>query len=330
MKKIIGVFAMINVCVGIMAVPAMAATTSSAVAVPESLRVGYEQTIIQKMSGRAGSGTIEGAKGIAHEIMFADKMNAKDLLTKGTKTSLTKSSIAKQVDVITTKAGKVAARYQLKDAPSSVEKVLRQVKSGKYQQVQMVGTTETAEAFNAKAVANGITKTMKDSGISTKETARIAEKAVKGISSPSNIAKVANKAAKGGALVGGGIALAESVYRKDDVSDTTGHVAMGTVTGAAAGGVGTVAGEVAAAGLATAGVAGTTSVILPAAVVVGAGVGTAVVIDKVNEKYDIEGHISETVDDINEKYEIDEKVKSTVSDVNEKINDKITEIKEIQ
>lgn len=299
-----------------------------AVVTVEAIKSGYEESVVQRMIGRAGSKTVTGAKGIAHEILYTDRLNIQDIFKKGTKTSLTKSSTAQQVDVITTNAGKIAARYQLKDTAGSINDTLMQVKSGKYQQVQMVGTKETAKAFNEKALAKGITKTMKDSGISTKTTSKIANKALNPVPTAAEIAGVAGKAAGIGAVINGAIAATESVINGDDVSEATGHIAVGTANGAISTGIGAAAGGVVTAGLASAGVAGAAPVIIPAATMVGVGIGTGVALDKVNEKYDIEGKISQTIDDTNEKYEIDKKIEAAKDNAVQNIEAGVTRVSE--
>ncbi len=302
-------------------VPVMAnPITSIAATVPESIRIGYEQSIIERMAGRAGAAVENGAKGIVHEIMYTDKLNCSDLLNKGVKTSLTKSSTAPQVDVVTTNDGKVTARYQLKDTANSIDNTIKQVKSGKYNQAQLIGTTETAEAFNAKAASQGISKVMKSSGISSKTTSRIAEKALNNVPSATRLAKTAAKGAGIGAVIDGAVAAGESIYRGDDFSEATGHIAVGTTTGAVSMGVASVAGEVAAAGLTAAGVTGAATVVLPAAAVVGVGIGAGLAIDKASEQFEVEEKISQAIDNTTEKYEIDEKISNATDTVKNGIN----------
>ncbi|MCR5486194.1 MAG: hypothetical protein K6F35_01550 [Lachnospiraceae bacterium] len=310
-------------------VPAMANPLGgAAAAAAEAIKSGYEESVVQRMIGRAGAKTANGAKGIAHEILYADKLNLKDIFKKGTKTSLTKSSTARQVDVITTNSGKVAARYQLKDTAGSITKTLKQVKSGKYQQVQMVGTKETARAFNERALAEGVTKTMKDSGISTKTTSRIADKALNPVPGAAEIAGAAGKAAGIGAVVSGAVAAAESAINGDDISEATGHIAVGTASGAISTGVGAAAGGAVAAGLASAGVVGAAPVVVPAVAVVGVSIGTGVVLDKANEKFDIEGKISQTIDDADEKYGMGKKAEAAKDNAVQAVEAGVTKISE--
>ena len=298
-------------------VPAMAnPLASAAVVTGEAIKTGYEESVIQRMVGRAGAKTLNGAKGIVHEIIYADKLNLRDAFKKGTKTSLTKSSTAQQVDVVTTNGGKVAARYQLKDTANSIKETLKQVKSGKYQQAQIVGTKETAKAFNERAAAKGITKAMKSSGISTKTTSRIANKALNSVPAVSEIAGVAGI----GAVASGVIAAVESDKRGDDFSEAAGHIAVGTTNGAISTGLGAAAGGAVTAGFASAGVVGAAPVIAPAAVMVGVGIGTGVALEKVNEKYDIEGKISQTIDSTNKKYDLEGKVSRAVRPAYENIS----------
>ena len=119
----------------------------------------FEATIIGSIKGRAGATAPNGGKGIVFEAYYAAKENVKDIFN-GAKTSFTKSSTAKQVDLVKMKDGKVINRLQLKDAPNSADNVLRQVESGKYQQAQLLGTTETAKAYNPKAAAKNLKRTV--------------------------------------------------------------------------------------------------------------------------------------------------------------------------
>ena len=74
----------------------------------------YEASVGARALERAGS--CPQLKGIAHEIMFCDKvnLNPKNILD-GTRAALTKSNTAQMRDVILTKGGKIAGHAQLKD-----------------------------------------------------------------------------------------------------------------------------------------------------------------------------------------------------------------------
>ena len=72
------------------------------------------------------------------------------------------------------------------------------------EQTQLVGTSESAAAFNAKAPSQGVTKVMKDSGISTKDTTRVSNK-FNGVQSSTGIANAAKSSAKLGGAFGGGM-----------------------------------------------------------------------------------------------------------------------------
>ncbi len=259
-----------------------------------SAEEGYEASAAARMAGRAGASSTTGAKGIAFETVYSDTQNIKDFV-KGTDnvTKQTVSSTAKQVDLVkVNESGKVISRIQCKDTPNSIPKTIDQVKSGKYTQAQLVGTTETAEAFNAEAKAAGVTKTMKDSGISTKTTERIAEKALS--SNPETVAKGVAKGASYAGVIDGGIAVYESVRDGDSIPDAIGHVATQTSVGTISGGAALGTASVAAAGLAAASAGPAATVLVPTAVAVGVGVGVHKGAEYLVEKYDVEETVSDT------------------------------------
>lgn len=159
---------------------AMAATIEPAViigGIKTAASEAYDASVIARMAGRSGAATQTGAKGIAFEIMASDKKNLFQAFKNELKTIQTKNPTAIQVDLVTiSKDGnKVVERLQLKDiqSDSGINSLIKRVKNGDYRQAQLLGTDETAELYNAKAAAEGISKTMKKSGISTKSTQRI-------------------------------------------------------------------------------------------------------------------------------------------------------------
>ena len=127
----------------------------------------YDASVISRMTGRCGAATQTGAKGIAFEIMYADKQNLLNVFKQELKTIQTKNPTATQVDLVTIcgDGNKVVERFQLKDiqSDSGMYNLINRVKSGDYRQAQLVGTDETAELYNVKAKAQGVTKTMKES-----------------------------------------------------------------------------------------------------------------------------------------------------------------------
>ncbi len=278
-------------------------TATSAVATVAT-ETGYEGTVISRMAGRAGAkGT--GAKGIAFEVMYSDIKNKANMLKKGVTTRFAKSSIATQSDLVTVdKRGIITERIQCKDTPSlsGVKDTIEKYRNGQYRGAELVGTSESAKAFNEKAAKTGINKVMKDSGISTETTERIATKSKGKIPKANTMVKTVAKTSAIGAAVTGTLSLAESVQRGDSFEDTVGNVTVGATEGAVSAGVATVVGEAAAVGVAAAGVTGTAAVVaLPVGAAIAAGVGTDYVLESANQKYDLEGKIASGVSVVKEK-----------------------------
>lgn len=214
---------------------------------------GYDYSVAVRMSGRAGAYSPTGGKGNAFEVMYSDKKNLSNLLKPDTTTTLTNSSTARQVDLVTKKGNRIIERIQCKDTPSAkgTMDTIKRVQNGQYRTTQLVGTSESAAAFNAKAPSQGVTKVMKDSGISTKDTTRVSNK-FNGVQSSTGIANAAKSSAKLGGAFGGGMAAVESIVNGDDLSTTTGNVASGALKGSVSGAAGTAASEATMAALAAA------------------------------------------------------------------------------
>ena len=211
--------------------PQDAATT--VIVATEAGRQMYEGSIISRMAGRAGAMSPTGGKGIALEVMYTDKKQLGNLFKKGTKTRFTKSSIAPQADLVTTNArGCIIERIQLKDTPKSAAKTLEKVKTGQYRFAELVGTTESVNAYNPLAEKAGVGKKMTDSGISTKTTHRIAEKAQGRLPSPRSVANLAGRAALLGAFVEGGLATIHSVGNGDSIPTAVGNISYSIAKGA--------------------------------------------------------------------------------------------------
>ncbi|HCT91630.1 MAG TPA: hypothetical protein DF613_09685 [Lachnospiraceae bacterium] len=190
----------------------------------------YEDSVMARMRGRSGAYTKTGAKGIAHEVMANDLANVRNLTNPGTVTKMTKSPTARQVDAVTMQGNKVVERIQYKDTSSvsGLGKTLEQVQSGKYRQVQLRGTRETAEQFNRLASKSGITKRMESTGISSKTTQRIGEKFTGQMPGVAGI----GDAMKGTAVAAGGITAVmegvKSIVNGDSLSEGTSHVVSKT------------------------------------------------------------------------------------------------------
>ena len=268
----------------------------------EVAREGYEATVMQRMTGRAGAYSPTGSAGNALEIIANDKSNLKNVLKPDTVTRLTKSSTAQQVDAVTTKAGKVVERIQYKDtvSTSGVQKTLNQVKSGKYQQAQLRGTIEATEKYNAAAKASGVSKSMKSTGISHDVTQRVGDKFTR---QPIKAASLGN-AVKSSAAVSAGITtvieVGKSIKNGDSVGECTGHVLSKGTESVLAASAATVAAE------ATTSVVGglLASSAIPVVGPVVAGIGAALLVGGVVGSVtdglfdDIGDLIGEAVDDV--------------------------------
>ena len=192
----------------------------------EAGRIGYEASVVSRMTGRAGTGSSKGVSGIALEIMATDKSNMENLFKPDTITKLTKSSTAPQVDAVTTTAGKVVERIQFKDtvSPSGVRKTLEQVKSGKYQQVQLRGTIEATEKYNAAAEASGITKAMKSTGISHDTTQRVGDKFINRPIKPASMTDAIKGSATTSVAITTATEVGKSIMNGESMGECTSHV----------------------------------------------------------------------------------------------------------
>ena len=111
-------------------------------------RMAYEGKVGVEAVVRSG-GKNPQLKGVVHEILYRDSITmAPDNLIHGTKGALSKSATAIRDDVLTMQGGKVIGRAQLKDTVSSINKTVKQASSGKYAGTNLMGTKETAAAYN--------------------------------------------------------------------------------------------------------------------------------------------------------------------------------------
>lgn len=230
-------------------------------------------------------------KGVVHEFMYADKLNADPRnIVSGTKAVLTKSTTAVRDDVLRMQGGKVVGHCQLKDTPGSIQKTIQQVKSGHYSRTKLLGTIETTEKYG-KTLANSakkgtvITQKMSSSGISSADTQRIATKTLgssAGSLTAGSIARAAGISGVAGAVISGaietvsaGVELAEGGI---DGGEFVGRVAKETVGGGLSAAGATGAATLVSAGTATLLAATAAPVWVPAAVGIGAAlaVGTAI------------------------------------------------------
>ncbi|MBL1266007.1 hypothetical protein [Candidatus Methylomicrobium oryzae] len=244
----------------------------------------YECSVISRAVERAGKNPH--LKGHIHEIMVKDVKNLRNVFN-GSHTELTKSTTAKTVDLVTKNGGKVVERLQLKDtlSQSGIDKTVKQVLNGQYRSTQLIGTRETTELVNKALEKAGSAKKMTSSGVSSKTTTTLAQRA--GASGSGTLGNAVLQSAKtGGALgagIGAGIEVASGIVGlvngQRDLSDvalsTIKAGAKGYVTGAAATAAVTATGPaVLAATTAVAG-AGTAATVItfaaPIAVAMGVG-----------------------------------------------------------
>ena len=249
-------------------------------------KTAYEGTVIARAMERAGRNPH--LKGHIHEVLVKDARNARNLLTlNGASTKLTKSTTAGTVDLVTTKGGKVIERLQVKDVTSQagIDKLVKQCANGKYRSAQLVGSEESAQAFNKAAEKAGISKRMTSTGVSSKSTESLAQRA--GATGSGSLGSAMGQAAKAsgaaGAIIGGGVAAVKGCIDlangRADVVEVAGTVvkasAKGGVSGAAAGAAATAAGAGAVAAVSALGVTGmaATAVTIGAPLAVAVGVG---------------------------------------------------------
>lgn len=247
---------------------------------------GYEQSVIARAMDRAGNNPH--LKGHIHEILVKDGRNVRNLLKlNGASTELTKSTTAGTVDLVTTKGGRVIERIQVKDvtSQSGINKLVKQCADGKYRSAKLVGSEESAQAFNKAAEKAGISKRMTSTGVSSRSTESLAQRA--GATGSGSLGSAMGQAAKAGgaagAIICGGIeavrGCVDLIDGKADAVEVAGRVAKagakGGASGAAAGAAATAAGAGAAATVSALGltgmVAGATTIGAPlvAAVTVG-------------------------------------------------------------
>jgi len=252
-------------------------------------KTAYEGTVIARAMERAGHNPH--LKGHLHEVLVKDARNVRNLLTlNGASTELTKNTTAGTVDLVTTKGGKVIERLQVKDVTSQagIDKLVKQCADGKYRSAQLVGSKESTQAFNKAAERAGISKRMTSTGVSSKSTESLAQRA--GATGSGSLGSAMGQAAKAGgaagAIIGGGVAAVKGcidlIDGRADAVEVAGTVvkasAKGGVSGAAAGAAATATGAGAVAAVSALGVTGmaATAVTICAPFAVAVGVGYAV------------------------------------------------------
>lgn len=237
MKKFIISMVIISSLVGITipasAMDAQEAATAATVLVSGS-QYAYEANIILEALSRPGGKTLDGAKGIVFEIMYRNKKNLQNAFKSG-KATLSEIKNDPVADLkIKDRFGEVLEKIQCKDGTSSshISQTAQQVQAGKYSEATLVGTTEFAESFNSFAESHGIKQLAVDSGISTKKTSQIAERLLGQMPKIKTLLEASGKATGQGALLGGVLALIESLHDGSDLSKTIAHTMTGSGEGA--------------------------------------------------------------------------------------------------
>ena len=224
---------------------------------------------------RVGDLSPDKLKGVVHEVMFKDRFNLKNVFS-GKKAVLSSSRQAIRDDILIQDGKKIVERLQLKDTPKSVGDVARRVRQGQYRATKLVGTEETAKAYNQVAAKQGIGKSMRSSKISTNTTERVAAKVKGSMPSAESLLHGAKQAGKAGAVVAAGIAAATSAVDyfngEIDEKEAAAKVVSAGVAGYAAG---AVASSVTAAAVSS-GLAAATATTIGGAVA-GTAIGGAVI-----------------------------------------------------
>lgn len=259
-------------------------------------KTAYEGSVIARAMQRAGSNPH--LKGHIHEVLVQDARNVRHLLSmNGASTHLTKSTTASTVDLVTMRGGKVIERIQVKDVTSSsgINKLVRQCADGKYRSAKLIGSEESAQMFNKAAEKAGISKRMTSSGVSSKTSTSLAQRAGAAGSGSlgSAMAQAARSGGAAGAVIGAGVEAVRGVvdWSNGDADglEVAGRItkaaAKGGVSGAAAGAAATAAGAGAAAAVTALGMTGGAALVAtvgaPLLVAVGVGYAASEVFDGV-------------------------------------------------
>lgn len=249
----------------------------------------YEAKVAVEALNRAGRN--KNLHGIAHEIIFKDKVNINPVnIIKGKRAFLTKSATAMRDDIVIKQSGKVVGRMQLKDTPKSISATIKQVSKGKYKGTRLVGTTETTNAYTIKVSStSNVTQNMNSSGISSTTTKHIASKALGKIPSAKVLATQTAKAGLIGAAISGGIEVVSSLGKlnrgelngKQFAGRVVKESANGGVSGAAASATGTVATAIAGTALASTTAPVWLPVVIGTSLALGAGAVTNMLFKKI-------------------------------------------------
>lgn len=264
-----------------------------------SVQTIYEGSVNARVVERAGNLASSQSKGIAHEIMYADKLNITRPELGVTKLS-TKSNAVRD-DLVSVKDGVVKYRAQLKDTVSSsgVKKTVTQGMNGKYQGTNFMGTKETTELYN-QATENTAAQKMSSTGISSKDTSRITESFSGKMTSLENIAHNSTRAGSFGAVASVAVGAVEDIVNSESGEEMLAHAAANGARGFASGYVGSAAATVATSATA-AGIASVPALAAAPLVAVAAPVAAGIVAATVAGKVVMDatdGEVKEVLEDI--------------------------------
>lgn len=264
-----------------------------------SVQTIYEGSVNARVVERAGNLSSLQSKGIAHEIMYADKLNITRPELGVTKLS-TKSNAVRD-DLVSVKDGVVKYRAQLKDTVSSsgVKKTVTQGMNGKYQGTNFMGTKETTELYN-QATKNTAAQKMSSTGISSKDTSRITESFSGKMTSLENIAHNSTRAGSFGAVASVAVGAVEDIVNSESGDEMLAHAAANGARGFASGYVGSAAATVATSAT-TAGIASVPALAAAPLVAVAAPVAAGIVAATVAGKVVMDatdGEVKEVLEDI--------------------------------
>ena len=174
----------------------------------------YEGSVNSRVVERVGNLAPSQSKGIAHEILYADKLNITRPELGVTKLS-TKTNAVRD-DLVSVKDGVVKYRAQLKDTVSSsgVNKTVTQGMNVKYQGTNFMGTKETTKQNN-QATKNSAAQKMSSTGISSKDTSRITESFSGKMTSLENIAHNSTRSGSFGAVASVAVGAVEVIVYSD-------------------------------------------------------------------------------------------------------------------
>lgn len=296
-SKLVALILVVGMCITFIPAPVayadstiMSAEVATATVVgAQTIKEVYDGSVIARISGRAGASTAKGAKGVVFEVVYSDVKNWFHNLFNGAKTVLSKSSVDPVADLVTyNKAGEVVELIQCKagTSESQISSIFKQISNGKYSEVNLVTTSETAALYNAKAAEANILLA-EDSRISERFIERIANKYL-GVTSLSSSLKNAGKTSGFSAAFAAILSLAESLYHGEDFDHIVGNVGIDSTVAATTVGIGTLSAEGMAALLTALGA--TSTIVTASTVVVGvvvpcaAGYGLYILVEETDAK----------------------------------------------